>query len=233
MADETHEVAGEAALGGLFDSLHATLAAVGPPERQTNLISGRAGQMDWPGVDGWADALLALPPELLDHCERVGLRAAAAVETASLPDGLVTLCETVAATSAQLGRTADDCSSSHGGGGDAGGGSGGGGHNMWRQSSEKTEQVRALLSAAQSRLNLRRVRRVVDIGCGKGHVTAALHQASRHPSLRTVSAQRRLSPLLAPPRRSKCQRWGWISIPWCWQQRAIRTPPSDSSSATR
>ena len=56
-------------------------------------------------------------------------------------------------------------------------------HRAFRQSAEKSEQVSALLASASARLELSRVRRVVDVGCGKGHLVSKLRSELGVPAL--------------------------------------------------
>ena len=55
----------------------------------------------------------------------------------------------------------------------------------WRQSAEKAEQVDTILRALPARLSggLGSIRRVVDAGCGKGHLTAKLQRKLGVPAL--------------------------------------------------
>ena len=87
------------------------------------------------------------------------------------------LCATVASASAALGRGAEGstcscCQSAIAAS-----------HRAFRQSAEKSEQVSALLASASARLELSRVRRVVDVGCGKGHLVSKLRSELGVPAL--------------------------------------------------
>lgn len=161
--DGSHVVAGLGAetAGHLLRSLL--------PQVDEKLLSGRAGEPDWPGNAGWEDWLLGLDAVTLHDCERYGLHRAKT--PCNMPTDLRLLCELVVSASMALGRHGDkptgECSCSC----------------SLRQSAEKAVQVNALLSAVGARCDLSRVRRVVDVGCGKGHLTAALRKALGVPAL--------------------------------------------------
>ena len=155
------------------ESLRATFESLAPHAHPHSLLSGRSCDEGWPGEPAWVDYLLALPEAELAACERAGLHHVApdALPT-GMPTSLRVLCDAVAAASAALGRRtggcAGSCSTSC----------------AWRQSAEKAEQVDALLGAVAARLcRPGRVRRVVDVGCGKGHLTAKLQAALGVPAL--------------------------------------------------
>jgi SAM-dependent methyltransferase len=157
-------------LAAVFARLSAHL-----PDEAT--LCGRAGDDDaWPPEGRWRDYLLSLPMDDVVACERSGLHRTRRVVEAA-PEDLRRLCEAVSAASARLGRTDGECESD----GTAPPCQGGG--HSWRQSAEKSSQVSALLSSAASRLDLARVRRVVDVGCGKGHLIARLRQQLGVPAL--------------------------------------------------
>ena len=136
------------------------------------LVSGRAGEDGWPGNNAWVDWLLSLDEERTHECERLGLHRASARHTTGMPADLRSLCDVVVAASNALGRRSGDsvgeCSCSC----------------AWRQSAEKAQQVTSLLAAVGARCGgLGGIRRVVDVGCGKGHLTAALAAALDVPAL--------------------------------------------------
>lgn len=162
----------DAALADAFDGLMQHLRGV-----EVGLLSGRAGDDGWPaGREAWAAWLAALSTEALEACEKRGLHNALTADAlasaaATMPPDLRGVCAAVAEASAAFGRFdpvgtgAAACSCT------------------WRQSAEKAEQVRALLAAVRARADLRGVRRVVDVGCGKGHLTAALRRALGVPAI--------------------------------------------------
>ena len=142
------------------------------PYVNESLVSGRAGEEGWPANDEWTAWLLSLDEAHTHVCERNGLHRAASC-IGSMPSDLRELCDVVAAASNALGRQgggADgECSCSC----------------SWRQSAEKAQQVKSLLAAVGARCHggLGHIRRVVDVGCGKGHLTAALASALDVPAL--------------------------------------------------
>ena len=154
------------ALRELFSALESVRPA-------TSVLIGRAGDDDWPPDAEWATFLEALPLADVEACEKNGLHWCANVSD-SAPTSLKRLCEAVRAASQALGRGLRDgphsetlpCA-----------------HRAWRQSAEKSTQVSALLASVASRLDLSRVRRVVDVGCGKGHLVARLSSALGVPAL--------------------------------------------------
>ena len=151
-------------LAGIF----ATLASECDQSRMRALC-GRAGDADWPHDAAWTEWLLMLSAEDVAAAERLGLHRVQHL-VSSMPPTLRSLCGAVNAASSALGRDANgapDCAGSC----------------VWRQSPEKAEQVRSMLAAVGERCNLRSVRRVVDVGCGKGHLTAALRRALGIPAL--------------------------------------------------
>ena len=152
------------------------LASLSPYLSDGSLLCGRSGDKDWPSDASWAEFLLALPREDVEACERLGLHRVARVRDAA-PESLRRLCATVASASAALGRGAEGstcscCQSAIAAS-----------HRAFRQSAEKSEQVSALLASASARLELSRVRRVVDVGCGKGHLVSKLRSELGVPAL--------------------------------------------------
>ncbi|KAL1498706.1 hypothetical protein AB1Y20_014017 [Prymnesium parvum] len=158
-----------------FDELLAALSGLSAPERAA-LLCGRAGDPGWPAPPGWAATLLALPPLSLGAAERRGLSALPSALSAAFPPTLAALCRAVAGASDGLGIDASAAPAAAEGGGEAR-------RLAWRQREEKAEQLRALHAALEARLEGGRLRRVVDVGCGKGHATAALAAALQLPAL--------------------------------------------------
>ena len=157
--------------------LASTFDKLSPLATPTALLSGRASEPGWPHGEqavAWRQYLLSLEEGALSLCERCGLHRVSPSDLPPMPPSLQMLCEAVAAGAAVLGRgiangqqSSSSCSSSC----------------AWRQSAEKAAQVGALLAAVTARLdNLSRVKRVVDVGCGKGHLTAHLHRALGVPA---------------------------------------------------
>ena len=154
-------------LRGLFEALV-------PHTRRQELLAGRASDGNWPDEPSWEAFLLSLPEAELARCEQAGLHRVADELPSSMPPSLRELCDAVAGASSALGRDASS--------------SGGGGLSNsceWRQSAEKAEQVDTILRALPLRLvgGLGSIRRVVDAGCGKGHLTAKLHRKLGVPAL--------------------------------------------------
>ena len=138
------------------------------------LLNGRAGEDDWPLDADWAAWLSSMAPLECEECERSGLHRAEGLACSSaMPDSLKSLCDAVLAASTALGRhkagRGCSCSSTC----------------PWRQSAEKAEQVVALVEALRGDLqcDMGRVRRIVDVGCGKGHLISALQRALDLPAL--------------------------------------------------
>ena len=131
-------------------------AALSPFLADESLVCGRSGDDSWPGDASWEAFLCALPAADVEACEQNGLHRLHRVSSQS-PETLRALCSAVATAAATLGvgesSGSSSCSCSH---------------HAWRQSAEKSSQVSALLAAAGAKCDLRRVRRVVDVGCGKG-----------------------------------------------------------------
>ena len=156
--------------------LRRVFASLEPHARSHSLLEGRACVEGWPYEPAWEQYLLSLPEAVLSRCEHLGLHRMPAAELASpMPESMQLLCEAVASASIALGRQ-----------GVAGAGGGGCSNSCaWRQSAEKAEQVDALLSAVVARLghDAGHIRRVVDVGCGKGHLTAKLQRALGVPAL--------------------------------------------------
>ena len=139
----------------LFEMLSPRCASI-------DLMCGRAGDHGWPGIVAWEAFLLALSAEELSVCERNGLQYAAEALRCRMPHDLRTLCDAVASVASTLGRT---------GVGESGGCSP---SCTWKLNAKKAKQVGALIDAVAARLDLRAVHRVVDVGCGKGHLTEQL-----------------------------------------------------------
>lgn len=172
-------------LRDIFQSLLAALGEVCPTaDQQAALLAGRSGEAGWPACDGWAAAMRTLPALIVDDCERTGLQHCLAAHEL-LPPTLSRLCVAISHASRTLGRDPSvRAAACHGAGaGDSSGGSCGCGQAVWRQRREKTEQVNALLAVARSNLDLGRVGRVVDVGCGKGHAIGALQASLGVPAL--------------------------------------------------
>lgn len=153
-------------------ALHAVLAELALHATSESLLSGRACDAAWPNEPEWEAYLLALPEETLALCERSGLHRVSNNLLPLMPASLRALCDTVASASIALGRRHSL--------------DGGGGCSTccaWRQSAEKAEQVEALLGTVTANLSGWRIRRVVDVGCGKGHLTAKLQRALDVPAL--------------------------------------------------
>lgn len=159
------------------DLLLRVFASLEPHARSIALLEGRANDDDgWPYEPTWESYLCSLPEAVLARCECYGLHCLPEAELLQppMPESLRQLCVSVSSASIALGRRAV--------------GMGGGSCSSccsWRQSAEKAEQVDALLGAFAARLRggASGVRRVVDVGCGKGHLTAKLQRALGVPAL--------------------------------------------------
>lgn len=147
------------------------------------LLCGRASVPGWPSPEGWRDFLLSFDDEMLCDCERLGLHHHTAAWRDDMPDTLRALCDAVRRASLSLrGRRAADVNSeaaSYCSPAGALGNSAGrhGGHLPRRQKESKAAQVQALALLTMSHLGMHAdhaVARVVDVGCGRGHLTAQL-----------------------------------------------------------
>ena len=157
--------------------LQSVFASLEPHARSIALLEGRANDDDgWPYESTWVSYLCSLPEAVLARCECYGLHCLpeAELQQTPMPESLRQLCVSVSSASIALGRRAV--------------GMGGGSCSSccsWRQSLEKAEQVDTLLGAFAARLRggASGVRRVVDVGCGKGHLTFKLQRALGVPAL--------------------------------------------------
>lgn len=190
---------GDNAEGTTLHSIFQSLLALTPAP---TLLTGRAGDASWPDEGTWREYLLSLSVEATEACEYLGLHHAPQWATVDMPTTLRSLCDGVATASSLLGRNVhtSTCSECVKESGQTAGGGGSRGHGNWRQSREKGEQVGALLVAAVARLDCTRMRRVVDVGCGKGHLTSELSRSLGIPALgldseaTVLSAARELYP---------------------------------------
>uniref|UniRef100_A0A7S0Q7F2 Methyltransferase domain-containing protein n=1 Tax=Coccolithus braarudii TaxID=221442 RepID=A0A7S0Q7F2_9EUKA len=156
-------------------ALLSALASECDPREQ---LSGRAGDEGWPVDDQWRQYLLSLSAEAVSRCELIGLHHAS--DNQAMPTSLRRLCSTVSDASFLLAgeeRTSSPGAVSTGAIGTIA---------IKRCRSEAKEvQVTALLRAATGTEYARqcRVRRVVDVGCGRGHLLAELKSALQVPAL--------------------------------------------------
>lgn len=162
------------------------------------LLEGRAGSSrgstvahSWPAdADGWSDAaafLRGLSPAALAECERHGLHNCLHLWR-GMPRTLLEVCSAVRSTAMALGQHADAAvgtpEADEDDGAPVGSSSSSGTSSSRRQQrAEKTAQVTALVRLVSRHLRLEHVRRVVDVGCGKGHLIAELQRALQVPAL--------------------------------------------------
>ena len=134
-----------------------------------SLLEGRASDGEfWPLPAPWRAYLLALPLSAVHEAERRGLQHS---NFSGMPADLSDLCTCVRTASRAAGRVDGDD-------GDAPSSAASRG-----VTASKAEQVRRLLETAAARLPLHAIRRVVDVGAGKGHLTAGLAALVGAPAL--------------------------------------------------
>jgi len=156
----------------LFEELarHAT---------QHDLLSGRAHVPGWPNPEGWRGWLLSLDEPTLCDCERLGLHHNTG-GWRDMPGSLRSMCEAVRLASTSLrGRRATAAEESIPAGADTKA-------LPRRQKESKAAQVQALVEMTASRIRASdgsRVSRVVDVGCGRGHLIAELQRLLGVPAL--------------------------------------------------
>ena len=159
------------------------------------LLEGRAGSSrgstvahSWPAdAAGWSDAaafLRGLSPAALAECERHGLHNCLHLWH-GMPRPLLEVCSAVRSTAMALGQHAAASGGTPEADEDDGAPAAGSNASSSRrqQRAEKTAQVTALVRLVSRHLRLEHVRRVVDVGCGKGHLIAELQRALKVPAL--------------------------------------------------
>jgi SAM-dependent methyltransferase len=175
-----------------MDEAESIFNELAPHATETELLCGRGSVPGWPSPEGWRDFLLSLDDQVLCDCERLGLHRHTAAWRDDMPEALRALCDAVRRASLSLrGRRAADmhpgaacCCSPDGASGSSAGRDGG--HLSRRQKESKADQVQALTSLIVSHLGAQAdtaVSRVVDVGCGRGHLTAELSRQLGVPAL--------------------------------------------------
>ena len=141
------------------------------------LLCGRASVPGWPNPAGWRDFLLGLDEPTLCECERRGLHHYTTAWNECMPATLRALCESVRRASVELrGRRPDITGSSKYASMAASRTSRKKGPLLPRKVTQsKAAQVRALAQVTASRMSSKEgVQRIVDVGCGRGHLLAEL-----------------------------------------------------------